>query len=217
MRDLSNSTLDMLIELGTPCIVILHGININLIYRRYLEKNIQFFYCSRTEYPNLAAALNLGLQKAEKLGFQYVRRIDVGDVVCPINFELNKKHVLAKNKNFYIFSDKKLDNSAVKTFMFDNPFIHSTLYIKLHIGAKYDEMLDYSQDFGLYIRYWREFSKVPLLDIEKNFSPTGASKTKRDLQLKFSIYAIQKSLMPLQYKLLLIAFRKLKILLHKIL
>lgn len=198
-------------DLCLPTLVLLHGVKKCDIEFK-IPRDWYLFELSKGDYPNLASILNFGLQEAETLGFDFVRRLDSFDALKIEQFNRNLDYIRGSDKDLFVFG--KYKHTVYPNIFFDNCFIHSTLFIRLARGIYYNNNYSRAQDFELYIRYLDSIYCLHELDINKGFKKDGASKKARVVQLRNSCRIIVESSLNPVLKIPMVVARFLKLIFH---
>ena len=140
--------------------------NVNVL-NEFASKDIRIRVIQNASNIGLTKSLNKGLNIARG---EYIARMDADDIACPerlekqLKFMQNNQTVGAVGCNAYVINDKSLIISKISRptnmddlrylSIFESPIYHpASFYRRLILGNAvcYDENIEYSQDYALWI------------------------------------------------------------------
>ena len=158
----------------------------------------------------ITAALRAGVELAHDRGYEFICRLDVGDVSYPSRVRQQLKHlddnpgidlvggfarIIDRSGRTLFFHGVDGGPAAVKAYLWKNaPFRHSTFFVRTRALAElgsYDAAFDGAEDYELLLRLarTRRVDCVSETVIDYVVDPGGISEARRALQLRHRLKA----------------------------
>jgi glycosyltransferase involved in cell wall biosynthesis len=153
----------------------------------------------------ITRALKAGVQRASELGYEYICRLDVGDLSYPDRVRLQLEHldgrpdidlvgafarIVGEDGRTLFFHGVSGGPPAVKAYLWKNaPFRHSTFFARTRALVKcggYDVAFDGAEDYELLLRLAKSgrVDCLPETLIDYVVDPNGISEARRARQLR---------------------------------
>lgn len=158
----------------------------------------------------ITEALRLGVDYCISRGYEYICRIDVGDVSYPERIEKQLEFMRANPQVGLLGAHSRVTDlqskplfihgigggpKAVKAYLWKNsPFKHSTFFIRsdaLRVEGSYNPRFNGAEDYELLLRFAKKGNVDCLEEVLIDYveDPSGLSSRKRGLQLRRRLVA----------------------------